>query len=74
MTVKDLESQALSLSAKDRARLAKALLLSLDEETDTDAEKLWLDEAERRYRAYKQGKTKAKPIHQVLREARAKIR
>jgi len=41
---------------------------------DKSIESLWLDEAERRYRAYKQGKTKAKPAAQVFREIRAKFR
>ena len=37
-------------------------------------EKLWLEVAQRRYRSYKQGKTKARPAEQAFRAARAKIR
>ena len=74
MGIKDLQAEALRLSGKDRARLAEALLLSLDEAADEHAQRLWLDEAQRRYRAYKEGKTKAKPAEHAFRNARAKIR
>jgi uncharacterized protein (DUF2164 family) len=43
-----LESQALRLSRRERARLAQRLISSLDQEVDADVEKLWLQEAERR--------------------------
>jgi putative addiction module component (TIGR02574 family) len=74
MGIKDVQADALRLSGKDRARLAEALLLSLDESADDQAQKLWLDEAEKRYRAYKKGKTKAVPAQQAFRKARARIR
>jgi putative addiction module component (TIGR02574 family) len=76
MTIKDLQAEALRLSGKDRARLAEALLLSLDDAADdpVEVERLWLDEAQNRYRAYREGKTKAKPAEQSLRNARARIR
>ena len=74
MGIKELQAEALRLSGKDRARLAEALLLSLDEPADDQAESLWLDEAQRRYRSYKQGKTKARSAEQTFRAARAKIR
>ena len=45
---RELESKALKLPAKERARLAERLISSLDQETDPDAEKLWLQEAESR--------------------------
>ena len=74
MGIKELQAEAMRLSGKDGARLAEALLLSLDEASDDRAESLWLDEAQRRYRSYKQGKTKARPAEQAFRAARAKIR
>ena len=74
MGIKDLQAEALRLSGKDRARLAEALLLSLDDASDDQAEKLWLDEAQRRYRAYRGGMSKGKPAEQAFRAARAKIR
>lgn len=74
MGIKDVQAEALRLSGKDRARLAEALLLSLDEAADDNVQKHWLDEAERRYRAYKEGKTKAVPAAQAFRRARARLR
>jgi putative addiction module component (TIGR02574 family) len=74
MGVKDIEAEALRLSGKDRARLAESLLLSLDEPSDEEIRKLWAKEAQRRYRAYKAGKTKAIPAEEAFRIARARIR
>jgi len=45
---RELESKALKLSRRERARLAQRLISSLDQEVDVHAEKLWLQEAERR--------------------------
>jgi putative addiction module component (TIGR02574 family) len=59
---KKLEKEALLLPSHERARLAKYLIRSLDEEEDLEAEKLWLEEAERRYQEYKEGKIKAKHL------------
>jgi putative addiction module component (TIGR02574 family) len=74
MGIRDLQAEALSLSQRDRARLAQSLLLSLDEATDDEVEKAWLSEVRRRCRAYKKGKTKTYPAEEVFRSARAKIR
>jgi putative addiction module component (TIGR02574 family) len=73
MTVKELESRALRLSAKDRARLAENLILSLDESEDPGSEKAWLDLAETRYAAYRKGKLRARPAAAALRRARARL-
>ena len=40
--------EALRLSAQDRVALAEALLASLDEDVDDDAEVVWRSEVERR--------------------------
>jgi len=74
MGVKDLQAAALRLSGKERAQLAEALLLSLDESADEQVEEAWLDEAQKRYRAYKAGKTKGRPAEKVFRAARAHLR
>ena len=42
---RELESEALKLSRRERARLVQQLIRSLDGEVDADAEKLWLQEA-----------------------------
>jgi len=45
---RDLLSDALSLPARERARLAHELILSLDEGEDSDAAEAWVAEIERR--------------------------
>jgi len=61
LKLKEIEKTALRLSSHERAQLAEHLIHSLDEEEDPEAEKLWIEEAERRYREYKEGKVKGKP-------------
>ena len=71
--IKEIEEEALRLPSRERAQLAEHLISSLDEEEDPEAEKLWIEEAERRYREYKEGKVKAKPSELVFKEARSKL-
>lgn len=73
LSVKEIEGKALQLSLHERAQLAEHLIHSLDAEEDPDAERLWIAEAERRYREYKAGKVKAKPAGTVFNEARSKL-
>ena len=71
---RELESQALKLSRRERARLAQRLISSLDQEVDADAEQLWLAEAERRLAALKSGKLAGIPAERVIRKVRAALR
>lgn len=66
MTMKELEEKALGLGSEERAQLAARLLLSLEEATESDVEKLWLDEAERRLDAYHKGAVQAIPASEVF--------
>lgn len=50
-----IESQIAQLPHRERARLALALIESLDPGKDEDAADLWLEEAERRLEKYDQG-------------------
>jgi putative addiction module component (TIGR02574 family) len=71
---RELESEALKLSRRQRARLAQRLISSLDQEVDADAERLWLPEAERRLAELRSGKVAAIPAEQVLKKVRAALR
>ena len=73
LKAKKIEEEALRLPSHERAQLAEHLINSLDEEEDPQADKLWLEEAERRYQEYKEGKVKAKPAGLVFKEARSKL-
>ncbi|MEW6173535.1 MAG: addiction module protein [Bacillota bacterium] len=72
--LKEIEEEALRLAPNERALLAERLISSLDDEEDPEAERLWIEEAERRYIAYKEGRVKAKPAELVFKEARSKLK
>lgn len=56
--VRHLESEALKLPPKDRARLAKRLIVSLDSEPEEGAEGAWAREIERRVEELRTGKVR----------------
>lgn len=62
----NLENQVIGLPHRDRARLALALIESLDPGKDEDATALWLDEAERRIAAYDAGETESRDANESL--------
>lgn len=71
--VKKIEEEVLQLPAHERALLAERLIYSLDEEEDPEAERLWIEEVERRYQSYKEGRVKGIPAEQVFEEVRSKF-
>ena len=62
------------LSPRQRAELARTLIDSLDEDLDDDVEQIWLDEAARRYEAYRCGEMTSRPAAEVFARARARLR
>jgi putative addiction module component (TIGR02574 family) len=62
----NIENQVIGLPHRDRARLALALIESLDPGKDEDVDELWLDEAERRIAAYDAGETKSRNADESL--------
>ncbi len=68
-----IEKQAQELSATERARLAMALIESLDQGQDEDVEELWLDEAERRLENYRAGLVEAIPADKVFEKIEKKL-
>ena len=73
-SVAQLEQEARHLPTQDRALLAQHLIASIDPGEDVDAEAVWLEEAERRYQAYRKGTLAAKPAEQVFREAKSQLK
>jgi putative addiction module component (TIGR02574 family) len=71
MTATDLEIKILELDPKERARLAKRILESLEALSEKEIEALWLDEADRRDQALDADPSSAIPGADVMREARA---
>lgn len=60
-------SEALSLPAKSRARLAERLLESLDDPKQKEIDRLWAEEVEDRIDAYERGELKAIPGKEIFR-------
>ena len=69
-----LKDDLLTLPVESRASLAHALIESLDDVVDADAESLWFEEIRRRDAEIRSGTAKLKPADQVLREAREILR
>ncbi|MFO1296921.1 MAG: addiction module protein [Rubrivivax sp.] len=69
-TVEELATQAIALSAEDRARLADLLLASLPAEDDPDVEAAWDREIARRVAAVESGAAQLVPAEDVHAEAR----
>ena len=65
----ELTTAALRLGIKERAELAGRLLLSLDEPSESEVERLWLEEAERRLGEFRSGKVRGIPADEVFRRA-----
>lgn len=63
MTIEQLESALLKLPANERARLAQRLISSLDEESEL--ERVWYDEAERRLAEIQGGIVREVPADEV---------
>jgi putative addiction module component (TIGR02574 family) len=66
-----LKDQLLTLNQPDRAALACFLLDSLDDKDgkpESEIEKTWYDEAERRVLAYKAGQTLAMSLEEAVEE------
>ena len=70
--LQEVVSKAHSLSPEERAELAHELIVSLDDVTDKENERVWDEEIERRIKEIKSGKAKGKPAEEILAEIRAK--
>ncbi len=64
---------AKDLSLEERAELAGTLLLSLDEPSESEVERLWLQEAKRRLQEFREGRVKGIPAEEVFNRAIADI-
>lgn len=68
MNTKELLQQALQLNSQDRFMLVEGLLKSLDE-PDLQLDSIWAEEAEKRLKAYREGKIQGIPAEDVFRDA-----
>ena len=65
----EVSTAALQLSIEERAELAGRLLLSLDEPSESEVERLWLEEAERRLKEFREGEVRSVPADEVFTRA-----
>jgi hypothetical protein len=70
----ELKKHLLGLTAQQKAALARSLIEELDEMSDDDAERLWADEAQRRYAAFKAGEIAARSGDEVMHQARQRLK
>lgn len=73
-TLNEIESEALRLPEESRARLAKSLLLSLETGQEEETDRVWAEEAERRYQEIQRGEVIPQDSEEVFREARARLK
>ena len=73
MSREELETEALKLTPRERARLAERLLQSLENLSDDENARLWAEEAERRDRAW-DANPSIGPADDVFRDARARLK
>jgi hypothetical protein len=74
MDLDSLRREALLLPAEKRAELAEQLLSSLDDLSEEESQRLWLEEAAARASAMDRGETRRIPAEEVNRQARALLK
>lgn len=74
MNVDELESEALKLNPKSRARLAEKLLGSLEELSEEERAQLWAEEAQRRDAEMDSEPGSGCPAEDVFRDVRSRVR
>lgn len=67
---KEIETSALKLNEKQRARLASRLIDSLEKRKEFDTEQAWIEEIDRRNRELESGEVELVPLADVISRAR----
>jgi hypothetical protein len=72
--VAEIEAKIRLLSLEDKTELIRSLISELDGPADADAERVWLLEAQRRYREVLEGKVKPVLGERVFESVRARLK
>ncbi len=72
--IETLTQETMALDIEDRAALAGKLILSLDEPTPSELDRMWLEESERRLEAYRAGRSQGIPADEVFRRALSELK
>jgi putative addiction module component (TIGR02574 family) len=67
MSTKELLNEAMKLKPEERLTLVEGLIKSLDE-PDKKLDEIWAEEAEKRLKAYREGKLEGIPMEEVFKE------
>lgn len=70
--IEELAREALELDAVSRAELARTLVDSLEDLPEEELNRLWGEEAERRYDDFLAGRVQAYPAEEVFARIRAR--
>jgi len=72
--VAELEGKIRSLSLQDKTDLVRALIAELDGVPESDVERAWLEEAQRRYREVVEGGVQPVSGERVFENLRARLK
>lgn len=67
MSTKELLKEALKLKPEDRLTLVEGVIRSLDE-PDKKLDDIWAEEAEKRLKAYREGRLEGVPMEEIFKE------
>ena len=73
MSIDELEAEVRKLSLQERAILARRIVESLDELSESEIEALWIEEAERRLDELERGQVAEVSAEEAMRRAWASI-
>ncbi|OQW65583.1 MAG: hypothetical protein BVN28_01490 [Nitrospira sp. ST-bin4] len=72
--VEEIEAKIRTLSPADKTELLRSLIGELDGPADVDVERMWLEEAQRRYREIEEGTVKPIPAERVFQNLRSRLK
>ena len=72
--IERIEKEIHSLSTTEKAYLVRSLIEDLDDVEDTASEKLWAEEAARRFKSYRDGKIKVVPGDEAMQRVRQRLK
>lgn len=71
--LRELEEELAKLNMAEKAAIARSLIDALNEKWDEDVVRLWMEEAERRYAAYRRGEVRSSLASNVFSWARERL-